>query len=160
VNTTHRPASGAKRKYQADPAAIYKLMSRIQLFTPEELTRLQIPIRVSFEAIKSGRGTHSDYQDLADAINCAMIRAESIDPMAESMVLRARDAMLRVLDRFRRTNRWGFDGPAITEVEDAVEFHEQLLRLSTPQQMIDAMKEVHRRCARGFGASSQAEVTA
>lgn len=159
MNTAHRRASGAKRKYQADPATIYKMMSKFQLFTPEELTRLQIPIRVSFEALKSGHGTHSDYQDLADAINCAMIRAESIDPIAEAMVLRARDAMLRLLDRFRRTSRWGFDGPAIAEVAEAVDFHEQLLRLSTPQQMMDAMKEVHRRCARGFGASSQAEVT-
>lgn len=148
MKTKHRKASQHKRRWQADPGTIYKVMTKLQPFTPEELTRLELPIRVSFEAMKSGKGSQSDYQDLADAINVAMVRAEAIDPMAELMVLKARDAMMRLLERFTRTGRWGFDGPAIAQVEEAVEFHEQLLRLSTPQQMIDALREVYRRCDR------------
>lgn len=154
MKTKHRKASQHKRRWQADPGSIYKLMNKVQLFTPEELRRLELPIRVSFEAMRLGRGSQSDYQDLADAINVAMVRAESIDPVAELMVLRARDAMMRLLERFTRTGRWGFDGPAIVEVGDAVEFHEQLLRLSTPQQMIDALREVYRRCDREWSGKA------
>lgn len=148
MKTKHRKASQHKRRWQADPGSIYKLMNKVQPFTEEELRRLMLPVRVSFVSMKLGRGTQSDYQDLADAINVSMVRAEGIDPVAELMTLRGRDAMVRVLDRFTRTGRWGFDGPALTEVEDVVCFHEDLLRLSTPQQMIDAMAEVYRRVAR------------
>lgn len=135
-----------------DCAAIFKVMNRLQPFTPAELARLELPIRISYDALKNGKGTRSDYQDLADAINVAMVRAEAISPLAEAMVLKARDAMMRMLERFTRLGRWGFDGPAIDEVLCAVEFHEELLRNSTPQQMIDAMREVYRRVDREWGS--------
>lgn len=156
MKTNHKKkASPHKRRWKADPGAIYKLMGRLQPFTPEELRRLELPVRLSFDKIKLGMGEQSDYQDLADAINVAMVRAEAIDPVAELMVLKARDAMVRLLERYSRTGRWGFDGPAIMEVLDAVEFHEQLLRLSTPQQMMDAMAEVYRRVAREWPGKDQ-----
>lgn len=148
--TRHIPQRHLKPARQC--VAIYKLMGRLQPFTPAELARLELPIRISYDSMKSGKGTRSDYQDLADAINVAMVRAEAIDPLAESMMLKARDAMLRVLERFTRLGRWGFDGPAIDEVLCAVEFHEDLLRNSTPQQMADALREVYRRVEREWGS--------
>ena len=146
MRTTHRVTSAFKQKTARDCAAIYGLIAKLQPFTPEELRRLSLPIRVSFESLKKGAGTYSDYQDLADAINVSMVRAEEIDPLAEAMVLRARDAMVRVVQRFECTGVWVFDGPAIGEVAEALDFYDQLLEMSSPQQMHDALMEVKKRC--------------
>ncbi len=140
-----KTASHARRKYQADPGSIYKLMAKLQPFTPEELMRLELPIRISFEAIKTGKGAEQDFHDIAAAINGAMVRSEAIDPLCEATAIAARDALMRTWHRFERTGRLGFDGPAIGEVEAGIDLHEQLIRLSTPIQMIVAMREVIRR---------------
>lgn len=145
MKTAHRTASHAKRRYQADPASIYKLMNKLQPFTPDELLKLELPIRMAFEAIKTGRGTLQDISDLGVAINATMVRAESIDPLCLQTAIAARDALLRCLHRHTATGRVGFDGPAIAEVELGIDLHEQLLRLSTPLQMADALREVLRR---------------
>ena len=140
-----KTASHARRKYQADPSSIYKLMNKLQPFTPEELLQLELPIRISFESIKTGSGTERDFHDIAAAINTAIVRSKSVDPLCESVAIAARDALVRTWHRFERTGRIGFDGPAIGELESGIELHEQLIRLSTPIQMLDAGREVIRR---------------
>lgn len=122
--------------------ALHHLMNRLQPFTPSEHAR------ISFESLKKGTGGYTDYADLADAINVSMVRAEKIDPQAVAMVMLAHDAMMRVAERFERTEQWGFDGPAIAEVAEALDFYDQLLALSTPLQMHMALLEVKQRCDR------------
>jgi hypothetical protein len=141
----HAGKSQVKRKYIADPGSIYKLMSKIQPFTDEELMKLELPIRISYVSIKTGAGTAQDFHDIAAAINCAMVRSESVDPLVEATAIAARDALMRTWHRFERTGRMGFDGPAIGEVEAGIDLHEQFCRMSTPLQMIEAMREVVRR---------------
>jgi hypothetical protein len=147
MKTDHRSASHAKRRYQSDPASICRVMERIQPFTPDELLKLELPIRMAFEAIKTGRGTLQDISDIGVAINSAMVRAESLDPLCLQTAIAARDALLRCLHRHNATGKVGFDGPAIADVDLGIDLHEQLLRLSTPLQMADALREVQRRTA-------------
>ena len=142
MKTAHRNAHRKKRKYAADPASIYKLMNKLQLFTPEELLNLELPIRVSFEALRTGQGTERDWSDLVAAINTTIIRSRDIDPLCEQTAGAASDALVRMWHRAQTTGRWVFDGPGISEVELGIELHEQLCRLSTPMQMMDAMREV------------------
>ena len=78
VNTTHRHQSQAKRRWQADPMTMFKTVSKIEPFTASELLRLELPIRISFEALKSGQGVESDFHDIAAAINAAMVRLSLI----------------------------------------------------------------------------------
>jgi hypothetical protein len=56
---------------------------------------------------------------------------------------------MRCWDRFNRTGRWGFDGPALLDLPSTIDLHEQLISLSTPIQMADAMKEAIRRMDTG-----------
>lgn len=148
MKTTHRTAARAKRqRYQADPMAAVKLINRLEPFTAAELIELELPIRVSFEAICSGRGTMGDLSDIGTAVNVTMVRAEAIDPLCLQTAIAARDALLRALHRHNTTGRVGFDGPAIGEVELGIELHEQILRLSSPAQMAAALREVMRRVA-------------
>ena len=145
MNTQHRTASQGKRRYQADPMAMFKTINRIEPFSADELLRLELPIRLSFEALRTGQGKESDFHDLAAAINTAMVRSEKVDPLCEQTAIAARDALMRCWHRHQRTGAWGFDGPALLEVEAGIDLHEQLIRLSTPLQMIEALRTVMQR---------------
>ena len=142
MKTTHRRASAAKRKYQADPSSIYRLMNKLQPFSPQELVSLTLPIRVSFEALRTGQGTERDWSDLAAAINATVIRSQDVDPLCEQTAGAASDALMRMWSRAQRTGKWGFDGPALVEIEAGIDLHEQFCKMSTPYQMMGAMKEV------------------
>lgn len=143
MNTAQRAQSRAKRRrWAADPGVFQRVINRLEPFTPDELLRLELPIRMSFEALRNGTGIEQDFHDLAAAINCTLVRSESIDPLCEATAIAARDALLRTWERHTRTGRWGFDGPALLAVEAGIDLHEQLIRLSTPEQMVRAMREV------------------
>lgn len=137
--------SATRRRYQADPMAMFKTINKIAPFNAAELLRLELPIRLSFEALRTGQGSESDFHDLCAAINTALVRSESVDPLCEQTAIAARDALLRCWQRHEKTQRWGFDGPALLEVEAGISLHEQLVRNSTPLQMIAALREVQRR---------------
>ena len=145
MNTAHRTASHGKHRYQADPMAIFKVMNKLTPFNDIELLRLELPIRLAFEALRTGRGTESDFHDLCAAINTTMVRSESVDPLCEQTAIAARDALMRCWQRHEKTQRWGFDGPALLEVEAGISLHEELIRNSTPLEMMDALREVQRR---------------
>lgn len=145
MNTTHRAASHGKPRYQADPMAIFKVMNKLTPFNDIELLRLELPIRLAFEALRTGRGTESDFHDLCAAINTTMVRSESVDPLCEQTAIAARDALMRCWHRHQKTQRWGFDGPALLEVEAGISLHEELIRNSTPLEMMEALREVIRR---------------
>ena len=149
MKTSHRTAAHAKRRYQADPMAIFKTMNKVRPFDQDEQLRLNLPVRVSFESMKTGKGTDDDFHSVAAAVNVAMMMAEKIDPMVEETAIRARDALVRCLARRKRTGVWGFDGPALMDIPPAIDLHEQLVANQTPLQMQKAMLEVIRRMDAG-----------
>lgn len=150
MKTAHRKAAHAKRRYQADPAAMFRVFNRLEPFTQAEQHQLNVPVKLAYERLRTGVGCEDDFHTLAAAVNVAMIRAESIDPMAEQTAVNARDALLRCLVRHGSTGRWGFDGPALHDLPPAIDLHEQLLALPTPLEMADAMKEAIRRMDAGL----------
>ena len=149
MNTAHRQQSSAKRNYAADPSSIYKLMSRIQPFTPVELVKLQTPVRVAFESLRTGRGEESDFHTLACIVNVSLIRSESIDALCVETCQRAQTALLAVLARNKRLGKWGLDAAGLQDIPPAIDLHEQLLELSTPHQMQVAMQETLKRMHEG-----------
>ena len=130
------------RRWQADPTAAIKVLNRLTPFNDAELLQLELPIRVSFEALRTGAGTERDWNDIVAAINTTIIRSRDIDPLCEYTAGQASDALVRMWHRAQTSGRWVFDGPGITQVEAGIELHEQLCRLSTPMQMMDAMRQV------------------
>lgn len=149
MKTAHRNAAHGKRKYMADPSAIYRVLNRIEPFTPAEQHQLNVPIKLAYERLRTGGGDVQDFVTLADAVNVAMIRAEAIDPMAEQTAVAARDALHRCWLRHNTTGKWGFDGPALQDIPLAIDLHEQLLALCTPLQLQDAKREAIRRKEQG-----------
>lgn len=149
MKTAHRQASHAKRRYTADPGAIYRVFGRIQPFTPNEQLRLNLPPRVAYESLRTGKGEEGDFHTLAAAVNVSLVLAEQIDPLAEQTVLLGRDAMVRVLQRHHDTRRWGFNWQDLRDIPPVLDFYEQLIANCTPMQMQDAMNETIRRMRTG-----------
>lgn len=113
---------------------------------PEAHTlRIVVLVKTAFERLKSGAGEPSDYERLASAFNVALVRAEAIDPLAEQTMLAGIDAMKRCDGIWQRHGRYGFTGPDLTAVADALELYEGILNLSKPVQMEMAFKEAARR---------------
>jgi hypothetical protein len=151
MNTAQRKQSRVKRSYTSDPSAIYRLMNRFQAFTPVELVTLQTPVRVAFESLRTGRGEEADFHTLAAVVNVALIRSESIDQLCVETCQRAQDALMAVLSRSKRLGKWGLDAAGLQDIPPAMDLHEQLLELSTPHQMQQAMQETLRRMRTGHG---------
>lgn len=139
MTTTRRTR---RRKYTADPSAMYKVFNRLQPFTTAELLQLELPIRISFEALKKGKGTERDWSDLAAAVNVCIMRARNLPEPCTQVAEAASDALMRMWHRQKTHGVWVFDGKALSEVAECIDLHEQLCRLSTPQQMMDAMRKV------------------
>lgn len=149
MNSAHRKAAQAKRKYQADPSAIFRVLGRVQQFTPSEQVQLNLPVLVALDSISHGKGEESDFHTLAAAVNVAMVCAEKIDPLVEKTCTDARDALMRMLARQKTHGTWGFDGPGYTAVKEAADVYQQLTALLTGGQLKEAMQECVRRMENG-----------
>ena len=149
MKSTHRKASTAKRKWQADPSSIYRTFAKVQAFTGDELATLQTPVRIAFERMRTGCAQDGDFDTLAASINIALVRGEAIDPLCVETAYKAQEGLMRCLARFETTGRWGFDGPALQDIPMAIDLYEQMLTLSTPLQMHSAMQETVTRMNKG-----------
>lgn len=149
MRTEHRKESHAKRRYQADPLAMFKAFGRAAPFTESEQAQLNLPVRVAFQSFIDRTAGEGDFHTLAGAVNVAMVCAEKIDPLVEQTCIAARDALMRVHARQMQCGQWGLDGPAFAEIELALQVYEQLVSLLTGGQLKDAMSECIRRMQAG-----------
>ena len=129
--------------------SIYKVIGSATGFTPDEQAAIQLPVRAAYDNLLRGPGCEEDFHTLAAAVNVAMICAEKIDQLVEISCVAARDAMMRLHARHQKLGSWGFDGPAIGQVELAVDVYEQLTSLLTGGQLKAAMSECIRRMKAG-----------
>ena len=132
-----------------DPMAMYRVTGRVTTFTEAEQAALNLPVRMALQAFIDRTAVEDDFHTLAAAANVAMICAEKIDHQVEILCNYGLDALMRVLDRQKRTGQWGLDGPARKEINDAIEVYEQLTSLLTGGQLKDAMVQVIKRMQAG-----------
>ena len=132
-----------RRKWRADPKSFSKVIALTELFNATELAQLLLPIRISFQALLSGQAMPHDIGRLIDTANVTLVRCwgnADLQPIAQT----ALDALKRCYERYERLGAWGLDGPARADIEQGLELHEELCRLSTPRQMRDAALKVER----------------
>lgn len=140
MNTAHRIQSRAKRT-----TAWFDAIASSRPPPEDHATLVMNRVRVAFEALKNGTTDCAHFDRLAACINVGLIRSEAIDPLCEQTMLAAIQAMGRVDDIFGRHKRYGFHGPDLEAVTDAVNLYEEILRNSTPHQMEAAVNESARR---------------
>lgn len=121
-------------------AAGLLLLFRSAPYSATELAEKKQAIWDSFDALKNGRGTEVDFENLDIAFATALERSRQIDELCVVTATVASDALRRTWERYLRLGRFGFDGPALEPIQDAIDLHDQLLELSTPKQMMDAAR--------------------
>lgn len=110
-------------------------------------TKSMIRVREAFESVKQRQtpptNTH-DFDLLAHAMAVSTIRAIQIaggdmdtNPMLQTIVP-ANAALRRLLERRHATGVWGFDGPAIDELAQAIEIYEMIITAGSPGDMLSA----------------------
>lgn len=98
-----------------------------------------IKIRTCFDRLRDGSGVEEDFNRVAVAINLAKVRALEIDECLADQLEVAQDAMMRCKERYAKHGRFGFDGPGLQSVIEALDANEEIVRNSSPRQMEKAM---------------------
>lgn len=143
MRTAHRTAAHAKRKYQADPFAMFKVVARTTGFNQAEQTACALPVRIAWDALKGGSASENDIATLTDVIAICTSAGQNMDALVEETCEAARRAMCAVADRFIRCQRWGVDAAALRDIPPIVDFYEELLRNATGGQMEQWVGAMH-----------------
>lgn len=155
LNRAERRAAKFRRpqvdRNQVNPHAVLAPVQRSRDFDDQEAAQLSNEVRMAWYRLTNGMGTTDDFDTVSNAMNVAVIRSEQIqhgDP-AVQMVRDAMQSLLEMRARFERTELFGADAQAMQTMPPALDFYDDLLRLSTPMQMTVALKESLGRMARG-----------
>ena len=115
------------------------LLANCSGYTEEELAHDFIRIRAAFEHVRDGTADNRQFAHLVAVVYMAAHRSLSISPVLVEMMEAAMDALTRAKERYKKHGRYGFDGPGMMAMMDAIEANEEILRNSTPKQMLRAM---------------------
>ena len=66
--------SPRRPRWPANPRAHERVVNRLEPFNSEELLRLELSIRMSYQAFMSGKATEHDFHDLVAAANSTLQR--------------------------------------------------------------------------------------
>lgn len=133
-----------------DPLAAFRAADRQHALDESQQIDLTLAVRAAALAMRSGAGTEHHTWTLASGINVALILCErGIGKDHEPDVISGQIALMRTIERGNRTGRWGFDGPALAEVDTALAVYEAQLAGISRQEAVDAVREVERRVAQG-----------
>lgn len=144
-NLNSRPKQGGKPRRSADPGAFWRTLAAHQPFEAGARVDLSLQGHLAYDAIRQGKGTDDDAEMLAALTNITLVRAEAIDEQAQQVAKDAGAALLRCHARCQELGVWGFDGLGLKAVSEMLGLYDELLKHSTPKQMMDAMVEVQRR---------------
>lgn len=116
-----------------------------QPYQDAEKTALKVQAKSAWERMKTGAGTRQDWDALAWISNACLIRGEKIDPLCVEMCGLAQDALISIRARYDRLGRFGVDAEALENIPPLIDFYSDLLDLSTPKQMEDAVQDAVKR---------------
>jgi hypothetical protein len=136
-----------RRRWRADPDAAEKLIARLQPFSDSEQTALTLPVRISWQCILTGSGSEGDWHNLACCANICLVRSESINPTLVDACNLCCDGLQAMRDRAQRTGRWAACHQTLQAIPGMLDLYEEIMQLSTPEQMQQAMTTVLQRMA-------------
>lgn len=142
MKTQHRSAAHAKRRYQADPFAIFKVVARTTGFNEAERIQCTNPIDIAWECLRSGTADANNIEALTDMIAICIVASEFMDPLILETVDAGRLAMIGIADRYTRCKRWGVDAAALRDIPPVIHFYTELVRNATGGQFEEWLLEV------------------
>ena len=135
---TKRKAYQPPRSWLANPLNIL----RVSAAMPEaDIARLDVEARSAWERIRTGVGTESDWSVCADVANLCSVRGSAIAPEVLEVAQKAAQSLQVMQDRFDSSGKWGACHLSLAAMPDLLDLHHELLKNSTPRQMMDALYE-------------------
>ena len=126
----------------AGPLTPLYILDNARPHEPGEKAGAHLKTLACFERLKDGSAGGDDYDHVAMVLNLAKMRALDIDATLADMIERAQDAMARCHARQQRGGRFGFDGPGLQQVADALDAAQAIIDASSPLQMRAARRRV------------------
>lgn len=127
-----------------------------QPFPEAEITRILLKVDSAFEHLSTGGTDVEQFDRMAAVLNVGLIRCEEIagsqDPTRSAGValfLRAQAALMEADEKLGRHGKFGFTGPGLEAMRDAIALYGEILKASTPRQMDQAQQECIRRVRAG-----------
>lgn len=139
-----------RRHRLADPGAFLRAIGLQHGMDAGQQMDLTLVVRAAALALRSGVGVEQHVHALASAINLALVLSErGTGREFQNEIITAQTALVRTIERGKRTGRWGFDGPALAEVDRALAIYEAQLAAVPCVEARDAVREVTRRVNQG-----------
>ena len=145
-----QPPSKPRARFATKTEAYNHLLKPMQLlsdcrpYESGEILEDLFKIEDAYGRIKQGTASEKDADRVSIAINLAKLRALDIDEALADLIEPGQSAMQRCMDRYATHKRLLLDGSGLQEVRQALDAHEEILRHSTPKQMMDAMETMRR----------------
>lgn len=140
----------ARRPHSADPGAFLRAIGLQQQLDDAQQVDLTLGVRAAVLAMRNGAGLEDHVHTLASAINVALVLCEQgAGREFQDDVIAGQLALMRTIERGKRTGQWGFDGPALAEVDQALAIYEAQLAAVPCIAARDAVREVTRRVQQG-----------
>lgn len=131
-----------------------------QPFPEAEITRILLKVHDAFARLRNGSTDVDMFDRIAAVLNVGMVRCEAIGQEGVEVFKRAQAALMAADELFGRHKRFGFTGPGLEAMKDAIALYEELLKASTPRQMADAQRECMRRIQQGQYEQAEAATAA
>lgn len=122
-----------------------KVLDGLQDLNEDHAVGILVKVKAAFERLRNGNGTPMDFTRLECAFEVAAVRAESIDPLVEETINAGKSALEECDRIWQKHARFGFTGPGLIAMQDAIELYEGILRQSPPVLMEQAATEAARR---------------
>jgi hypothetical protein len=106
------------------------------------VTELMMRVHDAFAHLRGGGDDVDLFDRLYIALYVGKVRSASIGEAGVALFTDALKALIEAEQIKERHGRFGFTGPGLETVREAVALYEELLTLSTPRQMTDAQDEV------------------
>jgi hypothetical protein len=122
---------------------LYQVIAASSPFPPGELARIMVKVHDAFAHLSAGGADDDLFDRLAGVVNVGAIRTEQIGGSEEALAVfrRAGEALTHADDIRGRHGRYGFTGPGLEAMKDAIALYEEILKASTPLQMHKAQLE-------------------
>jgi hypothetical protein len=119
----------------------------------DEVVALMNTILPTYVRLREGNGSQEDVIRLGVVLNTGCVRGRQIDQAVVGVFELAGEALIRCERRLETHGRYGFDGPGLAAMGEALDLYQDLLALSGIKQMHDAELEARRQMVSAMQAA-------
>jgi hypothetical protein len=133
-----------------DPTPFVRLFGDRSLIPASHAIKVELAYHLALEEMRKGRGTDTGMNQLAYALNLALVLCElGFGPEQEACIHRAQECLVRMGAEGRRGGRWHVDEELYRSIGAALEVHDQQIESATQAEIRIAEETIKARLAEG-----------